>query len=117
LTLQEQNKEYLKTKADELETNSKIKNIRELCRGIIDCKKGYQPRIYVVHDGKSDLVTDSHSILASWRNDFSQLLNVHGVNEVRQTEIHIADPLVPEVSTFEFETAVEKLKRHKSPGY
>ena len=62
------------------------------------------------------MVTVCHSILASWRNRFSQLLNAHGVNDVRQTEIHTAELLVPEVSTFEFEMAIEKLKRHKSPG-
>ena len=28
-------------------------------------------------------VTDCHSILASWRNHFSKLLNVHGGNDVR----------------------------------
>jgi hypothetical protein len=41
---------------------------------------------------------------------------VHGVNDVRHTEIHTAEPLVPEPSTAEFEMAIEKLKRHKSPG-
>ena len=45
----------------------------------------------------------------------SHLLNVHGVNDVRQTEIHTAEPLVPEPSAFEGELANEKLKRHKSP--
>ena len=34
-------KEYLKAKIDELETNSKIKNISVLYRGINDFKKGY----------------------------------------------------------------------------
>ena len=62
------------------------------------------------------MVTDCHSILERWRNHFSQLLNVHGVNDVRQTEIHTAEPLVPEPSTFEVKLALEKLKRHKSPG-
>jgi hypothetical protein len=47
---------------------------------------------------------------------FSQLLNVHGVNDVRQTEIHTAEPLSPEPSVFEFELANEKLKSYKSPG-
>ena len=32
-----------------------------------------------------------------------------------QTEIHRAEPLVPEPSAFEFVTAIEKLKRKKSP--
>ena len=43
-------------------------------------------------------------------------MNIHGVNDVRQTEIHTAEPLVPEPSTFEVELAIEKLKSHKSPG-
>jgi hypothetical protein len=43
-------------------------------------------------------------------------LNVHGDNNVRQTEIHTAEPLVPEPSVFEVEMAIEKLKRYKSPG-
>ena len=37
-------KAYLKAKIEDLETNSKIKNIRDLYRGISDFKKGYQPR-------------------------------------------------------------------------
>jgi len=44
---------------------------------------------------------DSHSILARWRNQSSQLFTVHGVNDVRQTEIHTAEPVVPEPSAFE----------------
>ena len=40
---------------------------------------------------------------------------MHGVNDVRQTEIHTAELPVLEPSIFEFEVAVEKLKIHKSP--
>jgi hypothetical protein len=43
-------------------------------------------------------------------------LNVHGVNDIRQTEIHTAEPLVPVLSASEVEMAIEKLKRHKSPS-
>ena len=56
------------------------------------------------------MVADSYSILARWRNHFSQLLKVHGFNYVKETEIHTAEPLVPEPSAFEVELAVEKLK-------
>ena len=37
-------KAYLRAKIEELETDSKMKNIRDLYRGISDFKKGYQPR-------------------------------------------------------------------------
>ena len=110
-------KAYLKAKIEELETKSKIKNIRDLYRGIKNFKKGYQPRINIVKDEKGDLVADSHSILARWRKYFSQLLNVHGVNNVRQTKIHTAEPLVPEQSAFEVELAINKLKSKKIARY
>ena len=67
-------------------------------------------------DDKDDLVADSHSIVARWRNYFSQTLKVHGVNDVRQTEIHTAEPIVPEPSAAEVELAIKKLKSNKSPG-
>ena len=70
----------------------------------------------MVNNEKGDLVTDSHSILAGLRNPFFQLFNVRGVNDVRQAEIHTAEPLVPELSALKFEMAIEKLKRHKSPS-
>ena len=41
-------KEYLEAKINEIESNSKIKTIRNLYRGIIDFKKGYQPRTNIV---------------------------------------------------------------------
>jgi hypothetical protein len=88
-------KEYLKAKINELETNNKNKNIRDLYRRINDFKKCYQPRTNVVKDEKGDLVAESHSILARWRNYFFQLLNVHRVNTVRQTKIQTGEPLVP----------------------
>jgi hypothetical protein len=98
-------KAYLKAKIDELETNSKIKNIRDLYRGINNFKKGYQPRSNIVKDDKSDLVADCHSILARWRNHFSQLLNILGVYDIRQTG----------PTTCEVKPALAKLRSHKSP--
>ena len=62
-----------------------------------------QPRRNIFKDEKDDLIADSHSIVARWRNYFTQLLNVHGVRDVGQVEIHTADPLVPEPSAFEAE--------------
>jgi hypothetical protein len=41
-------------------------------------------------------------------------MNVHAVNDVRQTETHTAEPLLPEPSCFEVEIDTESLKRYKS---
>ena len=84
--------------------------------GIGDFKNGYQPGTNIVKDGKGDLVADSNSILARRKNRFSQLFNAHGVNDDRQTEIHTSEPLGTEPSAFEVEIAIEKQKRHRSPG-
>ena len=94
-------KEYPKAKIEKPETNSKIKNIRDLYRVINNFKKGYQPRTNKIEVKKGDLVADSYSILARWRNHFSQLLNVRGVKDVRQTEIHTAEPLVPHTKFYQ----------------
>jgi hypothetical protein len=67
-------------------------------------------------DENCDLLTDFHNILKMWKNYFSQLLNVHRVSDVRQVEIHTAEPLVPYPSPFEVEITIENLKRYKSPG-
>ena len=109
-------KAYLKAKIEELETHSKIKNIGDLCRGNNDFKRGYQNRTNTEKDENGDLAADTYNVVARWKNYFSQLLNVHGVNDVRHTEIHTSEPIVPEPSAFEVELAIGKLKNHKSPG-
>jgi hypothetical protein len=63
------------------------------------------------------LIADSHSIKASWKYYFSQILNVHGVSDVRQAKIHTAEPLVPEPSALEVELAIEKLKSSQINRY
>ena len=43
---------------------------------------------------------------------FSQLFSVHGVSDLRQTEIHTAQLIVPELSALEVEMAIEKVRIH-----
>jgi hypothetical protein len=69
-----------------------------------------------VKNEKCDLFVESHSILARCRNRFSQPLNIHGLNDVRRTELLTAETPVPDTSDFEVVLAIEKLKGHKSPG-
>jgi hypothetical protein len=35
-----------------------------------------------------------HNILNKWKNYFSWVLNVQGVNEVRRTEMHTVEPVL-----------------------
>jgi hypothetical protein len=114
--LRNKEREYLKDKINELESNSKNKNIRDLDRGINEFKKGYQPRTNLVKDERGDILADPHKILNSWKNYVCELLNVHGAGGVRQTEIHTAEPFVPEPSASDVEVTIGKLKRYKSPG-
>jgi hypothetical protein len=41
---------------------------------------------------------------------------VHNVSDVRQIEVHTAEPLVPGPSRLEVEIGIVKLKKYKSPG-
>jgi hypothetical protein len=69
-------------------------------------KKCYERRTNRVKDENVGGLADFHHILNRWKNFFCHKLNVHGVNVVRQTEVHTAEPLVPEPSFFEVEIAV-----------
>jgi hypothetical protein len=111
-------REYLKDKINELATNSKKKNIRYLYRGIHELKGGYKLRNNLVKDENGDLFVDSQNtrMLNKLKNYISQLLNVHNVSDVRQTEAHMAEPLIPGPSRPEVEIAIAKLKEYKSPG-
>jgi hypothetical protein len=69
-------------------------------------------RTRIVNYEKGDLIADSHSIMVRCKNCFSQILNVHGVSDVRQAEIHTAKPTVPEPSALEVELAIENYHHH-----
>jgi hypothetical protein len=69
-----------------------------------------------VKDESGDLPADPHKILNRWKNYFCELLNVHGVDGVRQTEMHKAEPVVPQPSASEVAVTIAKLKRNKSRG-
>jgi hypothetical protein len=88
-------KKSLKAKIDELQTNSKIKNIRDLYRGIIYFKEGYQHWTNAVKDEKGDLLTDYHGVLARRRNHFSQLLNVREADSITYSRAASTWALVP----------------------
>jgi hypothetical protein len=87
-----------------------------LYRDINEFKKGYQPRINIIKDENDNLIGDPQNVLNRWKNFFNQVLNVQGVYDVRQMDIHTAEPLVPEPSLVEVEIAIGKLKSYKSRG-
>jgi hypothetical protein len=76
-------------------------------------KKGYQPRTKFVKDENGYLLPDFHSILYRWKNYFCGLLNIHGINNDRHTEMHTVGPLALEPSSFKVKIATEKLNRYK----
>jgi hypothetical protein len=65
-----------------------------------------------VQDENGDLLADSHNSLDRWKKYFSQLLKVDNVSDVRQIEVHTAEPLVPGPSRLEVEIAIAKLKKY-----
>ena len=49
----------------------------------------------VIKNENEELLTDSHSILSTWKDYFSQLLNLPKDNDVGEIEIQTAEPLRP----------------------
>jgi hypothetical protein len=113
-TFRKKKREYLKDKINELETNNK--KIRDLYRGINEFMKGNQPRINTIKHDSGNLLKNPQNVFNRWKNFFNHVLNVRGVQDVRQIDIHMAEPLVPEPSLVKVETAVGKLKRYTHPG-
>jgi hypothetical protein len=52
---------------------------------------------------------DPQQILTRWKNYFCQLMNVQWPGGIRQTEIHTAEPFVPEPSAAEFDVAIRNM--------
>jgi hypothetical protein len=70
----------------------------------------------MIKDKNGNLLADPQSVLNRWKSFFNQVLNVHGVHDVKQMSIHMAEPLVPEPSLVKVEIAIGKLKSYKFPG-
>jgi hypothetical protein len=52
--------------------------------------------------------------LNRWKDYFSfKLLNVQSASDVRQIEIHTAEPFVSDPSPFEVEMAIANLRKYK----
>jgi hypothetical protein len=62
------------------------------------------------------VLADSNNIVNTRKSYVSQLLNIHNVSDVRQIEIHSAEPLAPDRSHLEVEISIAELKKYKSPG-
>jgi hypothetical protein len=56
---------------------------------------------------------DYHSILNIWKNYLCRLLNVHGDDDVCQTEADTAEILAHDPSSFLTGIAIKKLERYK----
>jgi hypothetical protein len=77
---------------------------------------GYRPRTTAINGKNTDNQADTHCVCNRWLKYFCQLLNTHGFYGVRQTEIRIAEPLVPEPRADDVQMAMERLNRRRSPG-
>jgi hypothetical protein len=111
-------REHLKDKITELETKSKNKCFRDFYRGISEFKKGHHARNDLVKDEDCDMLTDFHNILNRWNNYVCYLLNVRSVNDVKWTEMHIAEPLAPKPTCFDVKMKFwQNLSKQKMEGF
>jgi hypothetical protein len=76
----------------------------------------YWTRTTIINSKNGDNLAVSHCVVNRCWKYFSELFSTHGFYDVRQTEIRTAELLVPEPSAADVEMAMERLKRHTSPG-
>ena len=96
------------------ETNSKVKNTRDLYRGISDFKKGYQPRNNTVKVRRV-ICLQTPTVFWLGGGNISLSFSLYmGLMMLDRNTYNRATSATS--STFEFEMAIEKLKRHKSLG-
>jgi hypothetical protein len=87
-----------------------------LYRDIKEFKKFTKPELNLLRMRTVMCFADPHSILNRRKNFFNQLLNVHRIHDVRQMDMHMAEPLMLEPNIVKVEISIEKLKRYKSLG-
>jgi hypothetical protein len=68
---------------------------------------GYHIKTNTVKNEKGGVIANTSKGLVMWMNHFSERLNAPRVNGVRQNEVNMAGPLVPDPSAFEFVMAAE----------
>jgi hypothetical protein len=83
-------------KVDGFDTHKTKNNTSELYDKGDKFQKSYQPWINRLTDDRGNVFVDSHSILSRWKDHLS-------VNDVTQIEIHVAQPLKPEICAFKVE--------------
>lgn len=69
-----------------------------------------------VQNANSNSLADFRVISDRRKNNFSPLLNIHVLSDVRHIEIHAAASSVSEPTPTEAENAIQMLKRHNSTG-
>jgi hypothetical protein len=69
----------------------------------------------VLEDDKGDPFEDFIRILKRWKKHFYQLLNCLRLMMLGLTKCITAEPLICRLGTFEYEMAIEGLKRYKTP--
>jgi hypothetical protein len=107
---------YGRQKLISLKLIRKIK-ILEICtEERMNLRKVTNTVFSIIKDENGNLLADPQNVLNRWKDFFNQVLNVCGVHDVEQMDIHTAEPLVPEPSLVEVEIAIGKLKSYKSPG-
>jgi hypothetical protein len=104
--LRNEKSEYSKVKIKALKTEGKNRNIGGLYKN--EFKNRWKPTSNLVKFTTGNVNVD---VLNKWKNNICQLLNIHGVNEVRHNEIHTAEPPMPESSSFALDMVADKPER------
>ena len=62
------------------------------------------------------MLADYYGILKRWKKPICLLLNVHRSKDATQTDSHTSEPLVPQPTDPQIETATEISENIRAPG-
>lgn len=99
------------------EAKSKKEILESSNKAVNKFKRGFPPRNCLISGEKYHVLSDFKNIFNGRQIGFFSSVKFYGLNNVRQTTIHIVEPPVPKPNPFDFETRNLNLKHtnHQDP--
>ena len=109
---------YEKEEIQKLEVSRESNQTRKFYQGVTKRRSGYTPSTAFCNDKSGKLITEKQGVLSRWQEFFSELLNGDHSRMTPQEETLVfnSNEDVPQPTTEEVRSAIQRLKNNKSAG-
>ncbi len=109
---------YEKEEIQKLEVLRESNQTRKFYQGVTKRRSGYTPSTAFCNDKSGKLITEKQGVLSRWQEFFSELLNGDHSRMTPQEETLVfnSNEDVPQPTTEEVRSAIQRLKNNKSAG-